>query len=584
MQLKCFDTRLGAALIAAMSAWSLIPSGSASAAPVNIVEMTATQIENGLGAGTFTDAGVTQAYLDRIAQYNPTYNAFTWLNPNILADAQAVDAALAANGGVIPPGKPLFGVPIVIKDSMNIAGVRTTGGYVGFTKENGGVDMMPAADAPIVARLKGAGAIIIGKTNLPQFARSGASANTSYLGPTYNTYNFSRVPGGSSSGTATATSASFATEGTAEETGGSIQNPAGAQALVGVKTTFGLVPTSGGIPLNGATRDVFGVNAKTVKDAANFLTVIAGADASDPNTANSTVSSGRIPAAGYAAGLSTTSLAGKRFGLFSTDFKNVTLSTDVNNLYTAATNKLTSLGATVVPDVFADPNLAKKFNTLAATFSQYSGTNEPYDIQQWFKTMDATKSPTSIAQFKTLTGRDLMKESGDLLGSFAATAPNTDAGPGLAAAAANPDTNQTAFVAKFMAGRAEMLQAFRQVLGDYNLDGLFFPQQAAEPGVLPTAPATGTYSNTTVSEINLMGTPQVDLPGGYFGDGTPFSVAFLGDQFSEASLLNDAFAFEQATLYRTAPTLVPEPTTLAVFGTMGIGLLMRRRRSCSRVR
>jgi Asp-tRNA(Asn)/Glu-tRNA(Gln) amidotransferase A subunit family amidase len=570
--------RLRSAALAATVVISTFAQQSVNAATPDVVELTAGQIESDFAAGKYTATELVQAYLDRIAKYNPTYNAFTYLNPaDALAQAASRDAQLAANGGVVPANKPLFGVPVVIKDSMNVAGVRTTGGYSGFTAENGGADMIPLADAPIVARLRDAGAIILGKTNLPQFARSGASANTSYLGPTYNTFNITRVPGGSSSGTATAVSGSFATIGTAEETGGSIQNPAGAQALVGVKTTFGLVPTSGGIPLNGSTRDVFGTNAKSVKDAARMLGVIAGADASDANTAGSTVASGHLPAAGYLAGLSTTSLQGKRFGLFSTAFKNVTLSSDVNTLYTATVNKLTSLGATVVTDPFSDPALSTPFNQLAATFSQYSGSNEPYDLQQWMKTMDPSKSPTSVQAFKTRTGIDLMAQSGPLLGSFAATSPNTDAGPGLANAAANPDVNQTAFVDKFMAGRANMLAAFRKVMADNNLDGFFFPEQSAEPGLLPAGTATGSYSNTTVSEINLMGTPQVNLPGGYYADGTPFSVAFLGDTYSEADLLDYAYAFEQATLFRTAPTLVPEPGTLAFVALAGLPLLAGRR-------
>ena len=212
---------------------------------VNVVELTATQIQIDLAAQNYTVQDLVSSYLNRIEIYNPTYNAFTYLNPNVLQEAAAADSAIAANGGIIPAGKLLFGVPIVVKDSMNIAGVRTTGGFSGFTQENGGVDMIPLEDSPIVSRLKEAGAILLGKTNLPRFARSGSNANTSYLGPTLNSYDIDLLPGGSSTGTATATSASFAVEGTAEETGGSIQHPAGAQALVGVKTTFGLVPTSG---------------------------------------------------------------------------------------------------------------------------------------------------------------------------------------------------------------------------------------------------------------------------------------------------------------------------------------------------
>jgi len=580
---------LGAAAVAAATVAFSTHVGLA-AGPVNVVELTASQIEADLAAKKYTVHELVQSYLDRIDTYNANYNAFTYLNPtDALLQADAIDAQIAA-GGVT---KPLQGVPIVIKDSMNVAGVRTTSGFYGFAHEFGdpatgqvGVDMIPKADAPIVARLREAGAVILGKTNLPSFARSGANANTSFFGPTYNAVVHDRAPGGSSSGTATAVSASFATMGTAEETGGSIQNPAGAQALVGIKTTFGLVPTSGGVPLAGSTRDVFGTNARSVRDAANMLSVIAGYDPSDPNTAQSTVASGHIPAAGYAAGLSTTALQGKRFGLYSSApagptgaFKNTTLSTEAQSLYTAAQQVLVSQGATVVPDVFTGTN----FSTLAATFSNWGSVNLPYEVNQYMKdTMDPAKSPTSVAAFKAAThGIDLYQPSGPLIGSFTPTASNPDAPLALKANTLTPDVSDTASVQKFMDGRATMLAAFRKIMTDNDLDGLFFPQQSAEPGLMPGAGGNGSYSAVTVSEINLMGTPQVNLPGGYYADGSPFSVAFLGDTYTEGSLLSYAYDFEDATHYRVAPTLaVPEPATAGVLVIVGAtGMLKRRRRA-----
>ena len=537
---------------------------------VNVVELTATQIQIDLAAQNYTVQDLVSSYLNRIEIYNPTYNAFTYLNPNVLQEAAAADSAIAANGGIIPAGKLLFGVPIVVKDSMNIAGVRTTGGFSGFTQENGGVDMIPLEDSPIVSRLKEAGAILLGKTNLPRFARSGSNANTSYLGPTLNSYDIDLLPGGSSTGTATATSASFAVEGTAEETGGSIQHPAGAQALVGVKTTFGLVPTSGGIPLAGSTRDVFGPNSKTVTDAANFLTVIAGYDPSDPNSA---ASIGKIPTDGYAEGLSTTSLDGKRFGLFSPAFKDVKLTPETQSLYDNTISVLTGLGATVIADPFSDPNLAVPFNTLGATFTRFGGVNTPYDLTQWLQTLDPMKSPTSVEEFEEVTGIDLLAENGPLLGSFANT-------PGLATAVTQPTVSQDALVQTFMEGRATMLTAFQTVLQNYDLDGLFFPQMTRELGPL----FGGSYGSTTVSEINLLGTPQVNLPGGYYASGSPFSVAFLGDQFTEASLLNYAYAFEQATKFRVAPrlTIIPESSNLfgiAAIAAIGVSAIGKRKLS-----
>ena len=345
-------------------------AASLSGSSVDVVELTSAQIQLDLAAQKYTVQDLVSAYQQRIDQYNPLYNAVTYLNPYALQDAAAADAVFLANNGQIPDGKLLFGVPIVIKDSMNIAGVRTTSGYTGFTSENSGADMIPLEDAPIVARLKDAGAIILGKTNLPRFARSGSNANTSYLGPTLNSYNIEVVPGGSSTGTATAVSASFASEGTAEETGGSIQNPAGAQALVGIKPTFGLIPTSGGIPLAGSTRDVFGPISKTVTDAANFLTAIAGYDPSDPNSA---AAISNVPTEGYAAGLSTTSLQGKRFGLFGTGFKDVELAGETKSLYDNSISILKNLGVEVVEDPFAGTN----FNTLGAILAHTVARTRP---------------------------------------------------------------------------------------------------------------------------------------------------------------------------------------------------------------
>lgn len=575
--MRLVNSKVAAAAIAVVV--SVFPR-LADAADVNVIELTADQIKQDLLGHKYTARQLVQSYLERINMYEDTYNAFTTLDAaGALAQADALDAQIASNPASLA-AKPVLGSVVVIKDSMNVAGMRTTAGYSGFVSELGGVDLYPKADAPIVERLRTGGAIILGKTNLPVFARSGANANNSAFGPTRNAYNVNKAPGGSSSGTATATSASFATMGTAEETGGSIQNPAGAQGLVGVKTTFGLVPTAGGVPLTGSTRDVFGPNAKTVRDAALMLDAIAGQHPADPNTHGSSVAAGTIPANGYTAGLSTTALQGKRFGLFSPSFKNsnnapLQLSPDVQARYNTAVALLTANGATPVADVFSDPNLAKPFNSIAATFSGYGGVNLPYEIDQFFRTLDPSKSPTSVAQYVARSGDQLLRQNGPLLGSFAPSGATPDAGPALGAAAADPTVNQTYYVQKFMAGRAAFLKAMHQIMVDYDLDGFFFPQQFQEPT------ATG-YSATTVSEVNLLGVPQVNLPFGYYPDGTPFSVGFFGDQYDEADLLSFAYDFEQASnalgFGRVAPILVPEPSGVVAIAFAGGVLALRRRR------
>jgi amidase len=580
----------GVAATAAATVVSLLLFSHPAAADVNVVELTAAQIKTDLLNHTYTARQLVESYLARIDTFEPVYNAFTYLDAaGALAQADALDAKLAdpTNFAALS-AEPLLGAVAVIKDSMNVAGIRTTSGFSGFTSEfvsgsTHGVDIIPLNDAPIVSRMRGAGAIILGKTNLPVFARSGANANNSTFGPTFNAYNRAYAPGGSSSGTAVAVSGSFATLGTAEETGGSIQNPSGANGLVGVKTTFGLVPTTGGVPLSGSTRDVFGPHGKTVLDAANMLTAIAGFDPSDPNTANSTVASGHIPAAGYAAGLSTTSLQGKRFGIYvpgptgstSGYFKNSALSAEVSTLYSAAEQVLVAQGATLVSNPFTGSN----FESMGG-YSIWGGTNLPHEIYSWMQTLDSSKSPTTPADYKTATGGiDLLAPSNPLLGSFTPTAANPVAPLSLAANAANPAVNDGVSVQNFMDGRALQLAEFRSILAANNLDGLFFPQQTAEPT------ATG-YSALSVSEINLLGVPQVNLPfGAYSTSGVPFSVAFIGDTFTEAQLLSYAYDFQDAisgTSYaRSAPTLVPEPTSLCILAMSGMLTLRRRKRGDS---
>jgi hypothetical protein len=251
----------------------------------------------------------------------------------------------------------------------------------------------------------------------------------------------------------------------------------------------------------------------------------------------------------------------------------------VSALYDSAKQIVQAQGATLVSNVFAGSN----FQNMGG-YSIWGGTNLPHEMYQWMQTLDPSKSPTTPAAFKTATnGIDLMASSNPLLGSFTPTTSNPDAPVALGNNAANPAVNDPASVQKFMDGRAAQLAEFRKVMADNNLDGLFFPQQTAEPGLMPAFGGNGGYSSLTVSEINLLGVPQVNLPFGYYTDGEPFSVAFVGDQFTEAQLLSYAYDFQNAiagTPYaRVAPTLlVPEPGA-AFAAISGVLVVVRRRRA-----
>ena len=192
-----------------------------------LVEMTVADAQAAFAKGVTAEA-LAKAFLARIETYNPRYNALIFLNPHALDEARAIDARRASGEAL----GPLAGVPVVIKDTMDVAGLPSTGGWHFLCSKAGGTDLIPGTDAPVVARMRAAGCVILGKTNVPVLSATGSHANDSWAGPTLNAMAPDLLPGGSSAGTATAVAASLAVLGLAEETGGSIQNPASAQGLV----------------------------------------------------------------------------------------------------------------------------------------------------------------------------------------------------------------------------------------------------------------------------------------------------------------------------------------------------------------
>ena len=286
-----------------------------------MVELTAEQVVLDLAAGKYTAEALTRSYLDRIANFEPRLNAMTTLNPAAVDEARAIDRRLAAGERV----GSLAGIPVVVKESIDVAGLASTLGWKLLNPSDGGVGLVPSEDATVVRRLRAAGAVILGKTNMPAFAGDDTRADSSWAGPTLNAVDPEVAPGASSTGTATAVAASFAVMGLAEETGGSIQNPAAAQSLVSIKPTFALVPNTGVAPMASSTRDVVGVHAKTVHDAAMLLQVIAGYSLDDPKTV---AAIGHVPTEGYVAGLSAGALRGKRIGLYGPGWRRTPLSAE----------------------------------------------------------------------------------------------------------------------------------------------------------------------------------------------------------------------------------------------------------------
>ena len=505
---------------------------------IDVVELTIAQLQEGYSRGRFTAEAIARAHLARIERYESAYNAFTFLNPAAIDDARAIDRRRTAGEAL----GPLAGVPVVVKEAMDFVGLPSTIGWAPLCGKTGGIDLMPERDAPVVARLRAAGAVILGKTNIPAFSHDGARANSSWDGPTFNAIDRSIVPGASSSGTATAVAASFAVVGLAEETGGSIQNPAAAQSLFSVKPTFGLVPNTGVAPLAGSTRDVVGPHARSAIDAAILLDALAGYTVEDPKTV---ASIGKMPAGGYAAALRADALAGARLGLYGAGWREQPLSAETETLYEAAKADLRACSAALVDDPFAGSGFAG-LALKDVEFDDRGLESMAYDMENYLRRLGPSAAAHSFAGLKAIAPQDPFGPEG-ILGMHLNSLPT------LRKSLEDPTTPPD--LSAFIALRLRYLEIFDAVMDRSNLLALAFPQSfAALPGVFDKA----TYPATTVSEINIAGLPGVTAPAGRNGSGAPFSLIFVGRMWSEANLLSLAHAYEKAYSRRIVPELTDQ--------------------------
>ncbi|MBK1662614.1 amidase [Paracraurococcus ruber] len=490
---------------------------------------TVADLQEGFASGRLSAEQAAAACLDRIAAENPRLNAIIIGNPEAMAEARAIDARRAAGEAL----GPLAGVPVVVKDTMDMAGFPSTGGWSLLCARTGGVDLLPGTDAPVVARLRAAGAVILGKTNVPVLSASGTHANNSWAGPTLNAVAPDLVPGGSSAGTATAVAAGMAVLGLAEETGGSIQNPAAAQGLVGIKPSFGLVPNAGVMPL-ASQRDVVGPIARCVRDAALTLDVLAGFTTEDPKTVAGV---GNIPDGGYAAQLSPTALAGRRIGLYGPGWRDQPLSAETADLYAAAQAVLRARGAVLVDDPFAGSGFAALRRPVSDEyqFDARGLESVAHDLQRYLERLGPRAALRSFADFARATAaKDAFAPGGTL--HYLHLLPE------FAAALADPLLPPP--LREFTAVRAAYRRIFDAVMRAQRLDALVFPQARS---ALPALHAGRQIAETTVSEINIAGLPGVTFPAGRHASGAPFGLILVGGMWSEAALLAMAFDYETAT-------------------------------------
>jgi amidase len=490
------------------------------AAPFHLQEATIAGIHAAFATGRLTCVQLTRAYLDRIAAYNstgPALRAIISVNPRSLEMAGELDRQYKANPAA---AGSLHCVPIVLKDNFNTADMPTTGGNIGMRTSQ------PVADAFTVARIRRAGALILAKANMSEFARGGMSLS-SLGGQALNPYDLTRTPGGSSGGTGAAVAANLALMGTGSDTGQSIRSPASANSLVGVRPTRGLVSRSGVIP-NSQTQDEVGPIARTVTDAALLLDVMAGYDPDDPITAFGT---GRIPAS-YTHRLREDALKGARIGVMTNLFGTEDRHHDVNRVMAAVITRMESLGASVLR--FELP----EYDTLAPAVA--TATLEARTVMDgYFSTLGPGAPVRTFAQVVAAKTSAVQKTLEEELA----------VGDGMSSQQYKDR----------MLNRDKLRLAVAAKIADLELDAILYPLQKIL--AVPITADDQTERNGTLS--NGTGFPAVTFPAGFSAAspsaplGVPVGAELLGLDYTEDRLLAYAYAFEQATRLRKPPASTP---------------------------
>jgi len=557
MRRLLFLVFLGQAMLLAQS--NLRNKGPRDAIDRDLMDTTVERLHALYREHRYTVSQVVQWHLDRIARYNGIYRAIQTVTMKAaLADAASEDAEAKLPG--FRPG-PLWGVPIVIKANTSIAGLITTDGWVGYMLA--GHELVAAHDATIVTKLHNAGAILVGVSNMPDFAASDTTRSTAF-GRTGNAYDVRFSPGGSSGGTVTAVTANFTVLGTGTDTGNSIRMPAATSNVVGIFPTRGLVSVAGIAPLDWQL-DNTGPIARTVADAALALTVLAGEDPLDPATIGSRNKAQPGPYTQY---LKPGALKGVRFAVpafilngespvFQGVCPNATqeqfakamqdsrspLKPETWNAFLRAVDELRAAGATVL----IDPKILPDSFAIEASHI----CTLPY-IREGTDKFLAGFGPIqyhSAAEYEQATGKALPSViiGGEKTGFFKAreihqTALETD-----------PEAEATLF-----GPRRKLLALYEAELDRLDLNGFVYPASQMPP-VDETMPQDGRLSEGPHSDsdwVNMLGVPAISFPAGFYENGLPFGIEICTRKWRDGDLIAWAFDYELHTRHRKAPVLV----------------------------
>jgi amidase len=494
----------------------------ASAAPFHVEEATIAQIHAALKDGSLTCVGLVQQYLRRIDAYDkkgPAINAIVMVNPDALATAADLDRRFARDGIT----GPLQCIPVIVKDNYQTAGLRTTAGSLSLK------GFVPREDAFVVRKLREAGAIVLAKSNMAEFAFSPYETVSSILpGYTRNPYDLARVTAGSSGGTAAAVAADLGAVGLGTDTGNSIRGPSAFLSLVGIRPTMGLTSRSGVVPLF-LSADVTGPMARSVADAVALLQVIAGPDTADTVTAHS---AGKIPRS-YAASLVRDGLRGARIGVLHQAYDRPSADSEVMKLFGLALDDMRAHGATIVDPVAVD-SLAALFRIANAPCNPFK-----YDLNRYLNAL----------------GDQVPVHSLDEIIKSRQFHPSIEVRLKDAQAVTEPPEQSTG-CREQQEFRARLREAVLHLMDTNKLDALVYPTWSNVPRLIGDL-------NTPAGDNNQLfapstGFPAITVPMGFTRQGTlPAGVQFFGRAWSEPELIKLAYSYEQATMHRRPPSSTP---------------------------
>jgi Asp-tRNA(Asn)/Glu-tRNA(Gln) amidotransferase A subunit family amidase len=478
--------------------------------PVSVEEKSIVELGAMMASGSATSQEITAAFLARIEAYDrqgPKLNAMIAMNPRALEYAAALDRERKEKG----PRGPLHGIPIAIKDNYETADMPTTGGSMALAGFETG------RDAFLVKKLRDAGAVIIGKTNLHELA-AGIITVSSMGGQTLNPYDPARTPGGSSGGSAAAVAANFAVAGMASDTCGSIRIPAANNNLFGLRGTAGLSSRTGIIPLS-HTQDIGGPVARSVTDLAIVLDATVGEDPADAVTRGH---AGRIPRFRDALGGAT--LKGARIGVLKNYFGTAPEDEEVAGVVRKAIDAMKTEGAEIVEVTI--PGLDEALQNTSLINVEFKADLIAY-----------------LAQFPKAP----VKSLADILsrGQFHAALESTFK-------ARNTATAEPEQVRRIMARRAATLAMVNAAVDEHRVEALAYPTLRRRP-VVVEEPQRGTNCQLSAST----GLPAMAMPAGFTDDGVPIGFELMGPSWSDARLVALAAAYERAVSPRRSPPITP---------------------------